>query len=111
MAADAQHSAPMTPSWISAGRASLEHAEMTERKVVLDGILGVEASQCCRDFLGRLPGYVLPPREAQICRQLVNVRVDRNQEDPRRNGPEAQVDAVARADHPPQVEKQALAAA
>ena len=51
-------------------------------------------------------------REAEVSRQLVDVRVDRQSRTRgRRRRPEPEIDAVGRADHPAQVEEEALRAA
>src|SRR5262245_30940658 len=74
--ADALDAAPLAARRIPPGRAALEHAQVTEREVVFDGVARVVAPERERDLLGRLPGDVLAPREPEVPPELVDVRVD-----------------------------------
>ena len=60
------------------------------------------------DLGRRAPRDVTPVREPEVTPELVDVRVDGDEEHRRGDGPEAQIDAVGRAHHPPEEQQQAL---
>ena len=84
---------------------------MAQGEVVLDGIVWVEHGEARGDFLGGLPGEIGPLRQAEVLRELVNVRVDGAKEQAGALLPEAEVDAVGGAHHPAQIKEQTLGAA
>jgi hypothetical protein len=81
---------------------------MAEREVVLDRIVRIDARQSAGDLLRRLPGDVFPLREPKVFGELVDMCVDRANEETRAHAPEAQIDAVGRSDHPAQEEEESL---
>jgi hypothetical protein len=111
MTADRANAAPFAASRIAARRTPLEHAHVAEGKIVPCRIAGVEAPQGTGDLLRCLPGEVLALGETQVPPELVDVRIDRNEEHLGGNVPKPQVDAIGRANHPAQVEQKALASA
>lgn len=84
---------------------------MAEGEVVFHRIIRVEAAERGGDLLGGAPRCVLPAREAEVPRDAVHVRVERDDERRGRDVPEAEIHAVASTRHPAQVQKQALAGA
>lgn len=108
VAAHGQDAAALATRGIAAGRAALEHAHVAEREVVLDGVARVEAGEFLRDFGRCLPRNVTPIGEAEVTAELVNVSVDGDDESARRNGPEAEIDAVFGARHPAQEKEKAF---
>jgi hypothetical protein len=84
---------------------------MTEREVVLDRILGIEAAQRGRHLLRGPPGCVVARGEPEVLADPEDVRVDGHDQHRRIDGPEPEVDAVGAAHHPAQVEDEALARA
>ena len=81
--------------------AALEHAHVAEGEVVFDGIRRVEAGEVRGDLGGGAPRDVVPVGEAEVLAELVDVCVHRDEERGRRDRPEAEIDAVGGADHPP----------
>src|SRR5262245_25962269 len=60
--------------------ASLEHAQVTEGKIVLGRIAGIELAQRVGDLLGGLPRQNFAPGEAEVSAELMDVRIDGNQQ-------------------------------
>ena len=60
--------------------AGAHHAEVTERKVVPHGILGIEPTQRGGDVDRHLPAGARPPRETQATAKTNRVRIERHDE-------------------------------
>src|SRR5436309_11249229 len=88
------------------------NSEVTERKVVTQWVLAVEAAELACDVDGHRPSGVFQLRQANITGNARDVRVERNHELSRPDlGPDAAVHAVVGPHHPPQVKVHALARA
>src|SRR5262249_40687102 len=72
---------------------------------------GIEGSEDPSDFFGCPPGRVLSCRESEVPCNAMHVGVDWDEEDRRRKGPDAEVDAICGSDHPTEIEKETLATA
>ena len=77
MPTDRLDAAPVTPFRISARWAALEHPHMAERKVVLYRIRRIESPQCRRDIARCEPREGTTLGEAEVKRELMDVRIDR----------------------------------
>jgi hypothetical protein len=84
---------------------------VAERKVVFDRILRIELPKLGSDFFGSRPTRSSAIRQTEVAADAMDVRVDRNQECRRRDGPEAKVDPIGGANHPAGIEHEALASA
>jgi len=84
---------------------------MAERKVVLHWILGIEPPKRNCDLFGRGPACGAAIRQPEIAADAMDVCVDGDHELGGRDRPEAEVDAVRRANHPSRVEEESLARA
>src|SRR5262252_9606351 len=100
MPADALDAAPLAADRVTSRWATLEHAEVAERKIVFHRIAWIDARQRTRDVLGGFPRSVLAVGEAEVVAELVNVRVHRDEQARRVNRPEPEVHAVGGSDHP-----------
>jgi hypothetical protein len=79
-------------------------------EIVLYGIGRVEDGQLLRYLLGRSPGEVLSACQSEIAGELVNVHIDRHEEQRGIHAPQTEIDAVGRTHHPAEEQEQALAA-
>jgi hypothetical protein len=84
---------------------------VAKRKVVLHWVVGVELPQRGGDLFGRHPGCGASIRQSKIAADSMNVCIDGDEELGGCNRPEAEVDAIRRANHPTRVEEEALACA
>src|SRR5262249_36782050 len=82
-------------------------------KVVFHRIRGVELAEARGNLDGRAERERLRGAEAEVRGELVDVRVDRDEEERGvdRAGPQAEIDPVGGANHPAEKEEQALAGA
>jgi hypothetical protein len=82
---------------------------VAEREVVANRIFGIEARERVRDLERGTKRCVRASREAEVPGDAMDVRVDRDDEQTRRDlAPETEIDAVVAADHPAQIEKEPL---
>src|SRR5262249_43287192 len=110
MAAHGLHAAALATRSVLPRWATLKHAHVAEREVVLHRIVSVEAPQRGGDLLGRAQGQAPGGAEAEVARELVDVGVDGNEKERWADlTPNAEVDAIGRAHHPAQEEPETLA--
>ena len=101
--------APLALACVWATWAISRHPEVAERKIVLHRIVGIELAQRGGDLLGRGPRRRAAIGEPEVTADPMNVGVDRYHELGGRDRPEAQIDAVSRANHPSRVENETFA--
>jgi hypothetical protein len=91
--------------------ARIHHPQVTQRKIVANGIDRIERAQRPRDLRGHLPAGTRARGEAQAAAEANHVCVERDDELSRAHaGPAAGIDFIA-PDHPAQEQIQPLAAA
>ena len=86
-------------------------AEVTEREVVFDRVLGIELSEPARDLLCGDPACGAAARQTEVPADAMDVGVDGNDELGGRHRPEPEIHAIGGSDHPTGVEDQPLAGA
>jgi len=105
------HAPLLALGWVGATGTLSRDAKVAKRKVVLHWVVGVELPQRSGDLLGRCPGCCASIRQSEIAADSMDVCIDGDDEVGGRNRPEAEVDAIRRANHPTRVEDEALACA
>lgn len=101
--------ATLTLVRVGAAWAVPRHAEVAERKVVLDRVVGIKVTQRSGDLLGRCPRRGAAIRQPEIAADAMDVGINRDHELGGCDRPQAEVHAVGRANHPSCVQDEAFA--